>query len=629
MAAEIKVVEPSGSGNVYTGLPFFNATTKVIEKSSIKVYIGTNVDLDMDGIPDYGTTPLINSTNIDNYYDDASRQLKFQLVEEDPGNPGQAITYPIQPKNPLIIPQALEAGPHRICIIGDIFGSTTKQVKTIKVFSVVPKIIPAGISLMSVPYALANGDGNPLTEEDPQDLTDDFFKVADYQLARWIPASSGGNYAVLNFPLMVSDSRASLFPPNTAVQQQGAITTTPPAGMGYWLQVGSDTPLLPNAVIDDSSPYDIPVIAGWNMIGDPFPFNVDWNGVLVTYQERTLPISEAVSAGWLRSSLYRYNRVTNAYAVDVLPLGSLAPWQGYWIKALKGTEEDPLKLTILPIPSYPIGGVLTAASPSAAGLSTASMGAKIAGSSKDDWSIKLVATAGTASDAENVAGASSRSVDGYDGADIENPPSLWRFVDLSFPHRNWGGNSGSYTRDIRAPMTFGKTKTWEFEVNTDIAKTDVRLTWPDITSLPKGYSATLEDVDSGKKLSMRTRGAYSYNAGTTPGKRRFKMTVAPSKADRLVISKVSIASIRPTGVKVSYTISHEAKVEVRIYRGGRKPVRILGLDDLSAAGAGSIIWDGKITNGSKARTGLYTFEIIATDADGRIAKVTRMCLFRR
>ncbi|MDO8682945.1 MAG: S8 family serine peptidase, partial [Armatimonadota bacterium] len=168
MAAEIKVVEPSGSGNVYTGLPFFTVKTKVIEKSSIKVYIGTNVDLDMDGIPDDRATPLINSTNIDNYYDDESRQLSFQLVEEDPNNLGQAITYPIQPQNPLIIPQALEAGPHRICIIGDIFGSTTgNQVKTIKVFSVVPKIIPAGISLMSVPYALANGDGNPLTEEDP------------------------------------------------------------------------------------------------------------------------------------------------------------------------------------------------------------------------------------------------------------------------------------------------------------------------------------------------------------------------------------------------------------------------------------------------------------------------------
>ena len=68
---------------------------------------------------------------------------------------------------------------------------------------------------------------------------------------------------------------------------------------------------------------------GWNQIGNPFPFPVGWGSVLVRYLNDTVSITEAVSRGWVSSSLYRYE--SGAYRADSAPNGLLEPWKGYWV----------------------------------------------------------------------------------------------------------------------------------------------------------------------------------------------------------------------------------------------------------------------------------------------------------
>jgi kumamolisin len=100
-------------------------------------------------------------------------------------------------------------------------------------------------------------------------------------------------------------------------------------GRGYWAVFTSSTHLVgPVAVVDPNSPFAISLSAGWNLIGDPFPFAVN------TADLRSGSVtSPSLSTALISPVLYTYNPATNAY--DRIAGGSLQPYAGYWVYALK------------------------------------------------------------------------------------------------------------------------------------------------------------------------------------------------------------------------------------------------------------------------------------------------------
>jgi len=362
--ASVTVMDPSDGLVVNSKLPHVKASLSNVEKTSIKVYVGLNVDANGDGIPDGATTPYVDATNIDDYYtaiDNISGLLEFQFVKD-------GVEYPITPRRPLVVAESFEAGAYRLFITGKkVRGRSADTVKTTRIFFIEPRMQPAGMRLFSVPYPLMN-DGDPIA------LTRAFvcppgFEYSGWRMARWLPnpdptRSGSACYGLVNYPGYVNDPRGSLFPPLlgpliTGVRPHNGSATTPPAGLGCWLDLRARapyaTPLLVETFADVWDAYDVPLVAGWNMIGDPFPFKVDWNSVMVTYQGRTISITDAVAARWLRPAVYRYTPA--GYTYESIPAGTLVPWEGYWVRALKGTIDptrgiyDPVVLTIPPIAS--------------------------------------------------------------------------------------------------------------------------------------------------------------------------------------------------------------------------------------------------------------------------------------
>jgi hypothetical protein len=216
---------------------------------------------------------------------------------------------------------------------------------------------------------------------------------------------------------------------------------------------------------------------------------------------------------------------------------------------------------------------------------------------------------------------SGRSVDGYDTKDIEEPPMVDGYVQLSFVHRDWGKASGRYSSDLRSSS--GANKTWEFEVNTDLRNKDVAISWPDIASISKKYDLVLEDLDGGARTYMRTRSAYTYNSGANPGVRRFRLTAEPAGSGRLIVTNVVISRTKGSGVGIGYTISRDARVEVRVRDSHNRLVRSLGGNTTRAAGLNSVHWDGAGNDGAQIPGGLYLAEIIATGPDGEVVKTVR------
>ena len=155
---------------------------------------------------------------------------------------------------------------------------------------------PAGLQMLSAPYAYGSGD----------DLADIFGVTAFLppggpRFAAWSPGEAG--YVLY---------------PATPVN-------TLSAGQGYWARFPAtsylhyDAPLAPT-----TAPFAISLGAGWNQIGDPFPAAAPLSSL--TVNGVPLALGTVVSP-----TLYRYDTGTGAYAALNPATDALQPYTGYWV----------------------------------------------------------------------------------------------------------------------------------------------------------------------------------------------------------------------------------------------------------------------------------------------------------
>lgn len=583
--AEINIVTPEDAEVLDTTTPQFKISTYLVQKSSIKIYLDFT-DANKDGTPD----------NLDE-----SIVLNGTTMDSDSNASWDAETSTLTLNWPSVGQSPLSSGTHTVCVMGDPeSGANSGTVKDWKVFFVRPKVISAGRHMLSIPYPLSS-------DVTPSDL----FGGDDFWLARYIPSQD--SYATINYPSGNDEDAA--WPSNPGVHPHGDTTDTPPAGLGYFVEVLTDTPISVSGTADKTRAYDITLTrgsTGWNMIGNPFPFQVAWDSVKLTYRGKTLTLRDAVTAGWIRQALYRYTTSGYTFENDLMK-AVLVPWEGNWVRILPDYPDRNTDTMVLMVPPVESTSIVDASKSREATTS-------------DGWSVNLVAKVGDAVDSQNLIGIDSRASEGYDKLDVEEPPVFNDYVQLSFTHSDWVDKTGRYASDFRSSIGTGKT--WEFSVKTDTLNKDVSISWPGIASVPKNCRLVLEDLDSGNKVYMRTRNNYIYNSGTTESSRRFKLYAEPSDSGSLMITNVAISQTRGSSVSINYTISRDASVEVRVRDNRNKLIRKLGGNTTRAAGINSMSWDCALNNGDQAPSGLYMAEIVATGPDGEVAKTIRPILVR-
>lgn len=588
--AELEIISPTDGQVIDTTTPIIKVSTYLVRKDTIKFYLDYS-DMNKDGVPDDLTEDIVfDGSIIDSDLNDGS-------VIWD-GNTGILTVHWPPPGQAPFTP-----GTHTLCVIGNpVLGSDPTPVRDSLVFFVQPRLVQAGKHLLSIPYPLPEG-------VTPYQL----FGTTGFRLARFVPSLD--SYATVNYPGVVDHPLA--WPSssmNIGVHPHGSSTDTPPSGLGFWVELDQPTPIIVTGNADVSKAYDITLTrgtSGWNMIGNPFPFPVPWESVKVTYHGTTKTLTDAVANGWIRPALYRYTK--SGYSFQTPPDAVLVPWEGHWVKILPDQPNkvnDQITLIVPPVQSGTI--VETPKNRSA--------------STEDEWSFNLEARSGSVVDAFNIVGISSRAADGFDLMDVEEPPTSDNYVQLSFVHNDWSKLSGRYASDFRSSIGTGKT--WEFEVSTDMPNRDITIAWPGISTVPKNYDLVLEDLDSGNRSYMRTRSAYTYNSGSTPGVRRFKLSIQPAGSGALMVTNVTVTQTKGSSINIGYTISRDARVEVRIRDSRNRAVRTLAGNTTRAAGLNSVHWDCTFEDGSSVPSGLYAAEIIATGPDGEVAKIVRPILVR-
>jgi subtilisin family serine protease len=179
-------------------------------------------------------------------------------------------------------------------------------------FTVQPKLLTAGWHMFSLPYAPAPAGPAPGS----------VFSGQPFKLDRWLTDTL--QYASIDPAAGRNDAGASFAPPNPGVPAN-------PVGLGYWVFLSHDTTLTLAGDPVVSPTYSIPLVGGWNQVGDPYVFPVRLADARFQTGIVTVSVSAALDKGWLRPYAYVLGSAgyqsPPPFTKDVV----LQPWQSVWL----------------------------------------------------------------------------------------------------------------------------------------------------------------------------------------------------------------------------------------------------------------------------------------------------------
>ncbi len=243
---------------------------------------------------------------------------------------------------------------------------------------------------------------------------------------------------------------------------------------------------------------------GWHAIGNPFVKPVNVADLQVKKGGETKAFAEAVTAGWVEGTLYRWKigsvgaqPPTDAYeavtaAGDVKQLDS---WDGYWFK----TKFANLTL-IIPAPAGLANYIPPLPpsfdppmAPSEGGRQKAEGGIVNAAG---QFEMKLALTSDFASDLTTTLGTRQNAKVSFDRLDQSEPPRLNHTVSAYFDHSDWEEATVAgrrYNIDYQSLLEIGQPQVWKLVAYTDKPKAKMRLSW----------EKAIEKIPSDIMLSIR------------------------------------------------------------------------------------------------------------------------------
>ena len=330
-------------------------------------------------------------------------------------------------------------------------------------------------------------------------------------------------------------------------------------GLSYWLITKEPQKLYTGP--GESVPLDtisVRLKPGWNMIGCPFAFPVDWREV-----EGHGKVQPPVG----------YDGTEFVYDQPVL-----RPWEGY---AVYNSIGSPVILKFPPLEAKAQKPAL----PSILDIARRSGG----------WAMRIVVENSEVRDAYNFLGWMPDASEAWDRYERFEVPPLPQFVSLYFDHRDWVDKPGIHTTDIR-PAGMEKY-TWTFEVLAPPGS--VHLSW-EHTGLPDGMRARMVDEGTGRWSELSFSGEYSFRADGTL--RRFKLVVEPSSPipDGYRLSAFPNPFNSSTSILVEVP---ESDAVLAVYDVKGRKVRTLA--EGIPAGEYAISWNGRDDAGKPAASGVY------------------------
>lgn len=358
-------------------------------------------------------------------------------------------------------------------------------------------------------------------------------------------------------------------------------------GLGFWLITAkAQKPIAVGEAISVATgeSFTLKLRKGWNQIGTPFDFAIDWREV-------------KKPAGMKADTLWVYHCDNKDGDKSYYPLRAtrMEPWQAYFVRS----EVD----AVLKIPPHAATGPLQESIGPLAAARALQPG---------EWLLRLSASAGNCVDPDNYAGCLVTAAEGRDTHDFTEPPLLPGFVALSFLPDERQQDAQRYAGDFRPPSVNGKA--FAFAVSNARRDVPIMLRLEEAWNLPQGWQAMLHDVSTERTIVLSSGGEYVfYLQGSQP--HRFKLAVGADDFLRNQDPGFAPLPSRPElsqnfpnpfnpATTVRYSLPTAQFVRVNVYDGTGRLVRTLA-EGWRSAGHYTVKWDGRDAAGGRLASGVY------------------------
>jgi hypothetical protein len=372
-------------------------------------------------------------------------------------------------------------------------------------------------------------------------------------------------------------------------------------GHGYWMSLPQPTAVkITGRLAARDRDVTVGLLYGWNQIGNPYETVIAADDLQFQYKADNVPVTlaEAVNRGWVvaqsipnvgQSALWAYSP-SSGY----MPVQSLDAWSGYWIRVLVSE-----------------GVTLTYPSPqSKASRAATTRSAK----SASGWAVQLTVSDAAGKGATVVVG---QSPDRVATGRAELPPPFAVSAPAMWVEPASSETSGRYYSDIR---TAGDRNSWRITVRTPTPKTDYTLRWSLPPSVPRTTRLCLVDVSTGRRRYMQSETSVTFNSGDS-STRSFLIVPEMRGADVCRIMNPRVSASRASGaMTVTFDITASASVTASIRGAQGQVIRRIESGRASAAGAVTVLWDGRDDRGIAVPAGAYSLVISARTDAGDAAK---------
>jgi N-acetylneuraminic acid mutarotase len=348
-------------------------------------------------------------------------------------------------------------------------------------------------------------------------------------------------------------------------------------GRAYWLRhrTGINNVLFqgPNQSYGDfrqSKPCSLSLYSGWNDLGSPFQFNIDWMNVMIP-------------SGVDGPYHYNGNRWLIPSEVDTM---SFSPYKGYSFRSDIGNS-------VLQV--YPYSNNKGKAK-------------RTVPKSPNGWQTLIKVENESGSDV-NYFGISNDASVKRDQYDYPEPPS-----GLTGTSGYFSLTDDQFCTDVRPEI--GEGQVWDFVVECN-GSTKLTIELP--AEFPLGTECYLADLTRQISVNVSDMNTYDFLPETGEGTREFKIIVGSSEYAKQVLGRTfSVPTVTVLNqnipnpfsdrTTISYELAAEGRVKIAVYNVAGQLVRTL-VDEHQMIGRYNITWDGKDQSGRKTSAGMYFYRM--------------------
>ena len=349
-------------------------------------------------------------------------------------------------------------------------------------------------------------------------------------------------------------------------------------GNGFWLITNDGVTFdIENATSTDSSvPFELKLKPGWNQIGNPFAYPIQWPATTSD------PRIESPVA--FDGTEFQYGQ------------SNLLPWSGYFVRNL---SQDTLSVFL---------------NPAAVNVS----GKKESNAASEPvFEVRLRASVqgGGASESSTRVGLLEGAFEGHDKADHTVAPPIGDYVRIAAVE-----NELEYAYNYKPSDPDGQY--WDINIYSTIPNQTAFVDISALGTLPNGHQLFLFDLQNERRIEL-DENRFTVHLSEAHSEQRFRLVAGTSLFAENNNAGIAIEPDsyklypnypNPFGIEtaISFRLKTNGFVQLEVFDVlGRKVATLV--DEEKLAGSYTIEWDGRNSSNQILRSGMYFYKITAED----------------